>query len=144
MKRIMSIIGVFKRVPMAKYLLIGEIIYLLIGEIIVIALGIYQSETDVWMWALGFFEGVMLAVYIMMHMALSLEDTVTMYEDEALKHTRKTYVFRMLILVAVFFVIIFFRLGNIVAALFGLMALKVSAYVQPVMHKFTQKLNEGR
>ena len=41
------------------------------------------------------FEGVVIAAGIMIHMAVSVEDSVAMYEAEALNHTRKNYIIRM-------------------------------------------------
>lgn len=123
---------------MVMDLMLGELIYLVIGEGAIIIVGL-ASGTSVWQYGLGFLEGVIIAAAIMIHMAVSVEDSVTMYEEEALKYTRKNYIIRMIVLLAVFLVIIFFKLGDIIAALFGLMALKVSAYIQPFTHKFTQK-----
>lgn len=123
---------------MVMDLMLGELIYLVIGEGAIIIVGL-ASGISVWQYGLGFLEGVIIAAAIMIHMAVSVEDSVTMYEEEALKYTRKNYIIRMIVLLAVFLVIIFFKLGDIIAALFGLMALKVSAYIQPFTHKFTQK-----
>lgn len=96
-------------------------------------------------WLLGFLEGVLAAVAIMIHMAISVEDSVSMQEDEALKHTRIKYIVRIVFVVVVFLLIVFLKLGDIGAALFGLMALKVSAYLQPFTHKIYQKfIREGR
>lgn len=123
---------------MVMDLMLGELIYLVIGEGAIIIVGL-ASGISVWQYGLGFLEGVIIAAAIMIHMAVSVEDSVTMYEEEALKYTRKNYIIRMIVLLAVFLVIIFFKLGDIIAAIFGLMALKVSAYIQPFTHKFTQK-----
>lgn len=138
-------IGLLKRVPMAGELLLGELAYLLAGELIIaVAAMLLDTNVDVKI-ALGFFEGVLLASVLLIHMASTLEDSVSMYEDEALKHTRKSYIIRILLLLAVFALIFFLKLGDIAAALFGLMALKVSAYIQPFTHKALQKnINEGR
>lgn len=145
MRGIRSRLGIFRRVPMTKDLLTGEILYFLLGEIIIIFLALNFKPDEIWQWTFGFFEGFLLAVFILLHMALALEDSVAMYEEEADKHTKKTYMFRMIILVVTFLLIVFLGLGNVGTALFGLMALKVAAYIQPFTHKFTQKsISEGR
>ncbi len=145
MKGIRSRKNLFKRIPMAAELLLGECIYFIVGEIIILTVtGVFFKESML-SWGIGFLEGVLIAVAIMIHMAVSVEDSVAMLEDEALKHTRINYIIRMVVVVIVFLLIIFLKLGDIVAALFGLMALKVSAYIQPFTHKINEKfISKGR
>lgn len=132
--------SLFHRVPMAEELLLGEIIYLVVGGMVI---GVVSNDRI--QWIIGFLLGVILAIGLMIHMALSVEDSISMYEADALKHTRKSYIFRMIVLIIVFLMIIFLKVGNIIAALLGLMALKVSAYIQPFTHKFIQKFkSKGR
>jgi hypothetical protein len=50
---------------------------------------------------------------------------------------------RYLIVVAIFFVMMKWNLGNLVSAFIGVVGLKVSAYLQPVAHKIISKL-QGR
>lgn len=145
MKGIKNRKGLFKRVPMTAELLIGECIYFAAGMLIILTVTGFFFRESMISWLLGFFEGVLVAVVIMIHMAVSVEDSVSMLEDEALKHTRINYIIRMAVVVIVFLLIIFLKLGDIAAALFGLMALKVSAYLQPFTHKIYQKfISEGR
>lgn len=137
--------GLFKRIPMATELLVGELIYLILGEILIITITLLCGREHVLQWVLGFFEGVVIAVGLMLHMAVSVEDSVSMYEDEALKHTKKNYIIRMIVLLAAFLIIGFFGIGDILAALLGLMALKVSAYIQPFTHKIlNNNTSKGR
>lgn len=137
--------NLFKRLPMAAELLMGECIYLIVGMAVILTVtGLFFKESML-SWALGFLEGVLIAVAIMIHMAVSVEDSVSMMEEEALKHTRINYIIRMAAVAAVFLLIVFLKLGDIAAALFGLMALKVSAYLQPFTHKIYEKfISEGR
>lgn len=145
MKGIKNRKSLFKRIPMAAELLIGECIYFVAGLLIILTVtGIFFRERML-SWTLGFSEGALIAVAIMLHMAISVENSVSMLEEEALKHTRINYIIRIALVVAAFLLIIFLKLGDIGAALFGLMALKVSAYLQPFTHKIYQKfISEGR
>lgn len=140
MRGIKNKLGIFIRVPMTKELLIGEFIYFLLMESIIILISYSINKAAMVSWILGFFEGFLLSVFILMHMAYALEDSVAMLEEEADNHTKKTYAFRMIILIVVFLLIIFLKLGNIGAALLGLMSLKVAAYLQPFTHKLIQKI----
>lgn len=137
--------NLFKRIPMAAELLMGECIYLAVGMIIILTVtGLFFRESML-SWVIGFFEGVLIAAAIMIHMAVSVEDSVAMLEEEALKHTRINYIIRMVAVAVVFLLIVFLKLGDIAAALFGLMALKVSAYLQPFTHKIYEKfISKGR
>lgn len=139
MRGIKNKLGIFTRVPMTKDLIVGEFFYFLLVEIIIILVSWSFNKAAMWSWILGFFEGFLLSVFLLLHMAYALEDSVVMFEEEAEKHTKKTYAFRMVVLIAGFLLIVFLKLGNIGAALLGLMSLKVAAYLQPITHKFIQK-----
>ena len=140
MRRIKNKTSLFKRVPMTGDLLLGEFIYLIPVGIIV-----YIVADDKPQAVLGFVVGGLLSVGMLIHMALSVEDSITMMEEEALKHTRKRYAIRMVILVVAFLAMFFLKTGNLITALVALMSLKVAAYIQPFTHKFIQKFNkEGR
>lgn len=129
--------SLFNRVPMLADLLLGEIIYFVLGEIIILLVA-----PDKWGFFFGFLIGTLLAIGILIHMTLSVEDSVSMYEEEAFKHTRKNHVLRILIVLIVFFLIIFLDIANILAVLIGVMSLKVAAYIQPITHKLIQKINK--
>ena len=145
MKGIKNRKSLFKRIPMAAELLIGECIYFVAGLLIILTVTGFFFRERMLSWTLGFSEGALIAVAIMLHMAVSVENSVSMLEEEALKHTRINYIIRIALVVVAFLLIVFFKLGDIGAALFGLMALKVSAYLQPFTHKIYQKfISEGR
>ena len=126
--------GLIKRNPMLIKLLSGMTAYLLLGELVILLF----FRDDIYI-GIGFFEGYLMALFMVFHMAYSIEDAVFMREDDALKHTRKSYAFRILIFVIVFSLIIFLKLGNIIAILFGIFSLKVSAYIQPFTNIFKRK-----
>lgn len=129
--------SLLKRVPMFADLLLGEIIYFVLGEIIILL-----AVPDKWKFSLGFIIGVFLAIGILIHMTLSVEDSVSMYEDEALKHNSKKYIIRILIVFVVFLLVIFIDIANVLAVLIGVMALKVAAYIQPITHKLIIKFKK--
>ena len=73
-------------------------------------------------------------------MTFSVENALEMGEQGALKHTRIMYIIRMVALVAVYAVMLIFGIGNVFSMLFGLFSLKLSAYIQPITHKLSNKL----
>ena len=88
----------------------------------------------------SFFIGIIFSVATIIHMTSSVETAVEMGEHGALKHTRIMYVVRMAALIVVFALMLILGIGNIFAMLFGLLSLKLSAYLQPI----TRKLRKGR
>lgn len=121
-------------------LLLGITAYLIFGLMIIMIV-----LPDKLYSGMGFLVGVFMAVGVLFHMAYSLEDSVSMREHEALKHTRKTYALRMVVFSLVFVIFIFIDVIDIVSMLFGVFSLKVSAYIQPFTNKLkTKYTSKGR
>ena len=97
-------------------------------------------DDSIWQIILGYFIGIIFSVATIIHMTSSVETAVEMGEHGALKHTRIMYVVRMAALIVVFALMLILGIGNIFAMLFGLLSLKLSAYLQPI----TRKLRKGR
>ena len=92
----------------------------------------------------GFLIGIIFSIVLVIHMTGSVEAALEMGEHGALKHTRISYIIRMVGLVVVFVLMLALNIGNIFAMLFGLLSLKLSAYAQPITHKVKEKLKKGR
>ena len=124
--------------PMLLDLVVGNIFFLIIGEIIIC---IFLDVKCV----IGYLIGVIAAIFMVIHMAFCIDDSVRMDEHTALKHTRKGYLFRIGILVALFFTVFFTGIGDPVAMVCGTLILKLSAYIQPITNRLTSKyLRKGR
>ena len=136
--------------PTMVELILGILLYGVVG--LVIILGLYLLavplekwfDDSIWQIILGFCFGIIFSVATIIHMTSSVETAIEMGEHGALKHTRISYLVRMVALVAVFAIMIIFHIGNIFAMLFGLFSLKISAYIQPITHKFKTKFKKGR
>lgn len=115
-------------------LIMGDIIYYIIGQIFIVILA--QRKLYV---SIGFFCGVLISVGMIIHMAVAMEEAMSLKAKGADKHIRKTTAFRMLGVFLLLVVIGYTDVGNIIAALIGVMALKVSAYLQPLTHKVLAK-----
>lgn len=115
---------------MGKELLIGNFVYYIVGQIIVL----FTVRSKLYV-SLGFTLGFLISVFMIIHMTIALEQAMCFNEKGADRHIRKTTAVRMLISLAALILIGITDIGNIVAALFGIMALKVSAYLQPFTHK---------
>lgn len=126
--------------PMLTDLVIGNLFFLLVGEIIIFI--VFKGKLDI---MLGFLIGVILSVLMVWHMAYAIDDSVRMDEHSALKHIKKTYIVRMIALLIVFLAVWFTGVGNLAAMMFGVLVLKLSAYIQPITNRLTSKLlRKGR
>lgn len=115
---------------MGKELLIGNFIYYIIGQLVIL----FAAERKLYV-SIGFTLGFLISVFMIIHMTIALEQAMCFNEKGADHHIRKTTAIRMLTSMAALVIIGLTDIGNIVAALFGIMALKVSAYLQPFTHK---------
>lgn len=136
--------------PTMVELILGILLYGVVG--LVLILGLFSLsvplekwfDDSIWQIILGYIFGIIFSVATIFHMTSSVETALEMGEYGALKHTRISYIIRMVALVAVFAIMIIFHMGNIFAMLFGLLSLKISAYAQPITHKLIIKLKKGR
>ncbi len=114
--------------------LIGAI--LLYGIIVWFA-GIWFVE-DKFLYSTGVWIGVGLAAGMAIHMAVVIEDAVSMASSQAKLIAMS--LLRYAVVVLVFSCITYFHLGDPIAAFIGVMGLKIAAYVQPFFHKVIMKL----
>ncbi len=94
--------------------------------------------------AAGLWSGIIIGIGMAIHMKRSIEDALDLGEEGAVKHIRKTYAFRMTVVIIAMGCVIYFDFGNPLTLLVGLIALKISAYLQPHMHKLFLKLKKTK
>jgi hypothetical protein len=121
-------------------LVIGILLYGVAAELI----GVWFVADKV-RYSTGLLVGILLACGMAINMAVVLQDAMALQGEQ---HARMKIVLksvlRYLIVVAVFFVMMKWNLGNLYSAFLGVVGLKVSAYLQPVAHKFIiSKLQGG-
>lgn len=108
---------------------------LLYGVLLQLA-GVWVAE-DKLRYSSGLWIGIVLAVGMAIHMAVVIEDAVSAGSGQGRLITMS--LLRYAAVVAVFFVTMRFDLGNPIAAFAGVMGLKISAYMQPLIHKLNRK-----
>lgn len=110
----------------------------------IILYGILLQVFGVWLvkdklhYSSGLWIGIALAVGMAIHMAVVIEDAVSLNSSRAKLITQSLV--RYIVVVVVFFVMMYFHLGNLVSAFLGVMGLKAAAYAQPFIHKTILKL----
>lgn len=115
-------------------LLIGILIYFAAGVIMILLLVPDKTGS-----LIGFGIGAAVSAGMVIHMSVELEKSLYMGEYGALKHTRITTCFRMIVVAAILILTAWLRIGDILSSIVGVMALKVSAYIQPFTHKVLNK-----
>ena len=89
----------------------------------------------------GLAIGIALACGMAVNMAVVLRDAVEIYgEAKARSKIIARSITRYLVVVIVFFVMMKWELGSLPAAFIGVLGLKISAYLQPLAHRFISKL----
>lgn len=94
--------------------------------------------------AIGLWSGISVACFMAIHMKRSIEDALDLGEDGAVKHARKAYALRTIVAFLVIGIVIYFNLGNPITLVIGIFPLKISAYLQPHMHKLFLWFNEHK
>ena len=91
-----------------------------------------SDKTD---FSIGLWIGVCTAIFMAFHMAVTLNATVERDVKGAQAAATRQNIIRYLVVVVVFAILMVTRIGNPLAAFAGVMGLKVSAYVQPMLLK---------
>ena len=85
--------------------------------------------------AIGLWSGVAVACFMAIHMKRSIEDALDLGAEGAQKHARKAYATRTVVALVVIGIVVYFNLGNPITVVIGIFPLKLSAYLQPTIHK---------
>ena len=90
----------------------------------------------------GTLFGGAIAVFVLFLMYRSIEKALSMDEKNAESYTTKTAIYRLAIMASALVIgILCPKLINVIGVLLGLFTLKVSAYLQPLVHKvFANKI----
>ena len=112
----------------------------------IIIYGILLQITGIWLvndklrYSTGLWIGIGCALFMAIHMAISIEDAVCIgTEDGAKKKTIASAMFRYVIVLLVLVAMCYFNLGMILPAFFGVMGLTISAYVQPLFYRLRDR-----
>lgn len=129
-------IRMLRRINDALPGLVGGII--LYGAVVQLA-GVWFVE-DRLGYSIGLWYGIAIAIGMAINLAVVIYDSVL--EDVGGKANNRVIaksVFRYLMVVILFFILGYFNFGNLIMAFVGVMGLKVSAYMQPLLMKVMHK-----
>lgn len=117
----------------------------------IILYGILLQVTGVWFvpdklgYTIGLWYGIGIAVAMAINMATMIYDSI--YEDTGKQANTRVIaksMFRYIVVVILFSILGYFHFGNLFMAFFGVMGLKISAYLQPLLRKYGGRWFRGR
>ena len=129
---------------MKKHDILTELLTGIISLGILIQIGMAIAFENYLYNAIGLWAGIGIAVFMAIHLKRSIEDELDLGEEGAMKHARTAYATRMLITLIVLGVVIYFKLGNPITVVIGIFPLKLSAYLQPLIHKIFLKFDKAK
>ena len=92
--------------------------------------------------AIGLWTGIGIACFMAIHLKRSIEDSLDLGVDGAVKHARTAYATRTVVTLIVIGLVVYFKIGNPFTVVLGIFPLKLSAYLQPLIHKVFLKFDK--
>lgn len=118
----------------------GLIVGILIYGVLVEVIGVWIVE-DKLGYTVGLAIGVAIACGLAINIAIVIRDAIEIYgEERAKQKIIGKSLLRYAVVVVVFFAMLKWEIGNPIIAFVGVMGLKVSAYLQPLAHRFLSTL----
>lgn len=116
-------------------LLLGIFLYGVIFEIV----GIVFVKNRL-PYSIGMICGMLLAAGMAIHMAYNINDALDWEAEIAAKTLRRGSIFRYATVTLITMLLAYFKIGNILSCMLGIMTLKAAAYSQPFVHKLLNKI----
>ena len=117
----------------------------------IIGYGVVVQLAGVWFvkdklgYSIGLWYGIAIAVWLAINIATVIFDSVVMGDSkQASRIIIAKSVFRYVVVVILFLLLGYFRFGNLFAAFAGVLGLKVSAYLQPLFGKISDRIHGRR
>lgn len=86
-------------------------------------------------YTVGLLTGLIAACAAAFHMERSIEDALDLDEKNAVNRIRRGVGLRMVCVMALFVLLYYTKAGSVLTLFIGAMGLKISAYIQPHIHK---------
>ena len=114
----------------------------------IVAWGLLVQLIGIWFvddklrYSTGTWIGTALAIFMAIHMALTIESAVD--RGSGVGILRFKSIIRYLVVVIVFLIMVYFNLGNWIPAFIAVLGLKVSAYAYPFIRKLFNRDNDDK
>lgn len=114
-------------------LIAGILLFGILCQVLVIFL--VEDKTG---YSIGLWVGVLTAIFMAFHMAVTLNTVVERDEKGAQAAATRQNIIRYMIVVIILGILMLTKLGNPLAAFAGVMGLKISAYLQPLFARLSR------
>lgn len=115
-------------------LLIGIILFGILCQVLVFF--VVEDKTS---YSIGLWVGVLTAIFMAFHMAVTLNTAVERDVKGAQASATRQNIIRYFIVVVILGILMLTKVGNPLAAFAGVMGLKVSAYLQPLLVRLSRR-----
>lgn len=132
------IFDLIKKNRTLQELLLGIAFFGVVAEILVLIFTSNKAYNSI-----GLIAGTVISLGCAIHMAWGIDIAVMLDEKSSIAFTRKYTVIRYLIMCVLLVVIGVLNIGSPVTLIIGYMALKMGAYLNPIIHKIITKLFGG-
>ena len=116
-------------------LLIGIFLFCMLFEIVGILF-----VADKISHSIGIGCGMLIAAGMTIHMAYNINDALDWDAEQAAKTLRRGSALRYSVIVLVTVLLAYFKIGNVISCVLGILSLKTAAYVQPLVHRVINKI----
>ena len=113
-------------------LLFGIILFGILCQVLIFF--VVEDKTG---YSIGLWIGVLTAIFMAFHMAVTLNAAVERDVKGAQAAATRQNMIRYLVVVIIMGILMLTRIGNPLAAFAGVMGLKVSAYIQPLLTRLS-------
>lgn len=117
-----------------KETIIGFLIGIGIYAVLIELVGFFFSE-DFFSYTLGLLFGVAVAVFLMIHMAKTLDRALDLPQTQAIKYTRRQSFLRLAVMLAAMVIALMVEQFNFIAVILGMLGLKMGAFIAPKLLK---------
>lgn len=117
-----------------KETIIGFLIGIGIYAVLIELVGFFFSE-DFFSYTLGLLFGVAVAIFLMIHMAKTLDRALDLPQVQATKYTRRKSFLRLAVMLVVMVIALMVEQLNFIAVILGMLGLKMGAFIAPKLLK---------
>lgn len=115
--------------------ILTELILLVIIYAVVVELVGVWFMTDKLNYSLGVLTGLGLGIFMLIHMAVIIEDSLMVMDKRSKVWIGVKAVFRYLVIGGVVTSMVYFQWGNFMSCFITILGVKVAAYTHPFLHK---------
>ncbi len=117
-----------------KETIIGFLIGIGIYAVLIELVGFFFSE-DLFSYTLGLLFGVVVAIFLIIHMAKTLDRALDLPQEQAVKYTRRQSFLRLAVMLAAMVIALMVEQFNFIAVILGMLGLKMGAFIAPKLLK---------